>query len=502
MSGELRPYQKEAIEQLRLALSEKLKPVLSAPTGSGKTRIASEIFALARSKNKRVCFVVPFISLINQTWKAFVNAGIDEREMSVIQGNHILTDYSMPVQIASIDTLARRKKLPEADIIIFDECHKKSVVHTRWMLESPNSTFIGLSATPWAKGMGAIWDKMIIVSTPKKLIDEGYLSNFRYFAPSSPDLSEVKIIAGDYQTDQLASAMNKPELVADVVTTWMKRGEDRPTFCFAVDCSHARALQSQFIQAGIPAAYIDAETPVKEREDLVDKLRYGEIKIICNVGTMTTGVDAPFVSCLIIARPTKSEMLYVQIVGRGLRKCEGKADCLILDHSDNGIRMGLPDQIEYFDFSDKPAEEKRVAERKKRERKLTPCPSCQFLKLPKENECPSCGFAPKHSSNVIYIDGDLVEHGRNGKIALSTRAEKQEFWSGLLYYAKERNYQRGWCSHKYKEKFGVWPQGLVDYETYPTQTVLNFIKSRNIAWAKKKNKREKIRAFGNLMEIR
>ena len=103
---------------------------------------------------------------------------------------------------------------------------------------------------------------------------------------------------------------------------------------------------------------------------------------------------------------------------------------------------------------------------------------------------------------MIYIDGDLVEHGRNGKIALSTRAEKQEFWSGLLYYAKERNYQRGWCSHKYKEKFGVWPQGLVYYETYPTQTVLNFIKSRNIAWAKKKNKREKIRAFGNLMEIR
>ena len=116
----LRDYQHHAIDELRLALRDKMKPVLSAPTGSGKTRIASEIFSLARIKNKRVAFVVPFLSLISQTWKAFADAGIDQSDMGVIQADHYLTNWSKPVQICSIDTLARRKNLPEVDIVIFE----------------------------------------------------------------------------------------------------------------------------------------------------------------------------------------------------------------------------------------------------------------------------------------------------------------------------------------------------------------------------------------------
>ena len=162
----LRPYQSSAIEELRHVIANKQKAVLSAPTGAGKTRIASEIFSLARAKDKRVCFVVPFLSLINQTWKAFEKAGIDSDDMSVIQAQHLLTDYRKPVQICSLDTLTRRPKLPQADIVIFDECHKRSILHARWMKESPDTVFIGLSATPWAKGMNKLWDKMIVVSTP------------------------------------------------------------------------------------------------------------------------------------------------------------------------------------------------------------------------------------------------------------------------------------------------------------------------------------------------
>ena len=115
---------------------------------------------------------------------------------------------------------------------------------------------------------------------------------------------------------------------SDIVTTWMKRGENRPTFCFAVNRRHAQEIQAQFLNAGIPAGYVDAYTPVEEREVMIDKLRTGELKIICNIGTMTTGVDAPFVSCIILARPTKSEMLYIQIIGRGLRTNPGKDHCI------------------------------------------------------------------------------------------------------------------------------------------------------------------------------
>jgi superfamily II DNA or RNA helicase len=358
------------------------------------------------------------------------------------------------------------------------------------MKEAPEATFIGLSATPWAKGMSKHWDRMIVVSTPRKLIDEGYLSDFKFYAPASPDLTGVKTLGGDFKQDDLSRAMNKIKLVADIVTTWIERAKERPTLCFAVDCAHALSIQKQFEQAGISAGYIDAYTEVEEREAMIERLRTGDLKVICNVGTMTTGVDAPFVSCIILARPTKSEMLYLQIIGRGLRLSEGKDHCLILDHSDTGIRLGLPDQIEYYDFYESSTEERRRELKKKNKgpKEPKPCPKCQFLRMPGEVSCLACGFTPQRQSRIVCQSGELVELGKNGKATgqQSTYVEKQEFWSGLLYYAAEREYKRGWASYKFKEKFGTWPDGLRDYETYPTQQVLSFIRSRNIAWAKGK----------------
>ena len=491
----LRPYQEHAISELRSSLTARLKPVLSAPTGSGKTRIASEIFALARIKHRRVCFCVPFLSLIRQTYRAFVEAGIDEREIGVIQANNDLTDWSRPVQIASIDTLARRPKFPDADIVIFDEAHNNSVVYKRWMDASPQTYFVALSATPWSVGMGKIWDKMIIVSTVAELIAQGFLSPFKYYAPSVPDLRSVKIVAGDYQKDQLANVMINADLVADIVTTWMKRGENRPTFCFAVNRRHAQEIQAQFLIAGIPAGYVDAYTPVEEREAMIDKLRTGELKIICNIGTMTTGVDAPFVSCIILARPTKSEMLYIQIIGRGLRTNPGKDHCIILDHSSTALNLGRPDEIHYEDFRKGKKSEAGTKNKEKEKEKPKPraCPSCSFMLLPTEHDCPSCGYVfPPPSSDVYVADGELSELGKNGKIKKATFDDKQAFWSGLMYIAEEQGKSKGWASHTYRAKFGVWPRGLDDTPRYPAKSVRDYVKSRMIAWAKSRNRDEQL----------
>ncbi len=488
---QLRPYQENAIQELRSALALKLKPVLSAPTGSGKTRIASEIFALARVKNKRVCFCVPFLSLIRQTYRAFVEAGIDEREIGIIQANNELTDWSRPVQIASIDTLSRRPKFPDVDVVIFDEVHNNSVVYKRWMEASPNTYFIGLSATPWASGMSKLWDKMIVVSTVAELIKDGYLSPFKYYAPSVPDLRDVKIVAGDYQKDQLALAMSKADLIADIVTTWIKKGENRPTFCFAVNRRHAQEIQHQFLNAGIPAGYVDAYTPVEEREAMINQLRDGELKVICNIGTMTTGVDAPFVSCIILARPTKSEMLFVQIIGRGLRTNPDKQDCIILDHSSTALNLGRPDEIFYDHFrgGQSPVGGTKADKKEKEDPKPRACPSCGFLLLPKEKDCPSCGYVfPPPSSDVYVADGELAELGSGGKLRKVKFDEKQSFWSGLLYLAEERGRARSWALANYKNKFGVWPRNLKDKPEYPTKSVKDFVKSRSIAWAKRMEK--------------
>ncbi len=321
----LRPHQTLALSMLRSSLAGgRRRPMLQAPTGFGKTLLSAAITDGARRKGKRVLFVVPALSLINQTVEAFAAEGI--LEVGVIQGNHELTDWSMPVQVASVQTLERRR-MPECDIAIVDEAHRWFKFYERWFAEA-QYPIIGLSATPWAKGLGKHYDDLLIAATTQELIDAGYLSRFKVYAPSHPDLSDVRTVAGDYHEGDLGKAMDKIPLVADIVSTWKRLGENRSTLCFAVNRAHARNLQAQFEGAGIPTAYVDAYTTVEEREAIAEQFHEGEVRIICNVGTLTTGIDYD-VRCIILARPTKSEMLYTQIIGRGLRTAEGKDDCLL-----------------------------------------------------------------------------------------------------------------------------------------------------------------------------
>ena len=269
-----------------------------------------------------------------------------------MQGYHPGTDGSQPVQVASIQTLMRRK-LPAADIVLVDEAHRWFDFYGKWMAmpEWQKVPFVGLSATPYAKGLGKHYDDLIIAATTAELIDKGFLSPYRVYAPAHPDLTGVKTVAGDYHEGQLSEVMRQPVLVADTVSTWLRLGEDRPTLCFGVDRAHARRLADEFEAAGVSTGYIDMDTPADERQRIGERLKDGRIKVVCNVYTLTTGVDWD-VRCIILARPTKSEILYVQIIGRGLRTAEGKSDCLILDHSDTTLRLGFPSDIHHDTLDD------------------------------------------------------------------------------------------------------------------------------------------------------
>jgi superfamily II DNA or RNA helicase len=151
--------------------------------------------------------------------------------------------------------------------------------------------------------------------------------------------ADLVVIDEDYHEGDLGEAMNKNGLVADVVETWQRLGQGRPSLCFAVDRSHARNLQTQFLAAGVRCGYVDAYTTADERDEIRRQFHAGEIEIVTNVGVLTTGVDWD-VGAIILARPTQSEMLFTRMIGRGLRTAEGKTDCLILDHSDNHERLG------------------------------------------------------------------------------------------------------------------------------------------------------------------
>jgi superfamily II DNA or RNA helicase len=182
MKRDLRPHQAKAIEMLRQSLgSGKRRPVLQAPTGFGKTRLAAAVVERALAKQKRVIFTVPALSLVDQTVKAFWDDGV--RDVGVIQGTNVMTDWSRPVQVASVQTLQRRP-IPEADVVLIDECHRWFDFYAKWMADPAwqSRPFIGLSATPWTQGLGRYFDDLIIAATTQDLISEGYLSPFRVCA--------------------------------------------------------------------------------------------------------------------------------------------------------------------------------------------------------------------------------------------------------------------------------------------------------------------------------
>lgn len=481
----LRPHQTKAMTLIRQSLLAGNKRVVcQLPTGAGKTRLAAEIVNGALSKGRTVAFTVPALSLIDQTVEAFASEGIDC--VGVMQGDHELRNMAMPVQVCSVQTLDRRG-CPDVDLVIVDECHLQHKILRDWMGKRPNVPFIGLSATPWAKGMAENWQDLVCPVGMQELIDQGFLAPFQVYAPTHPDLSQVRTKAGEYHEADLSEVMGERRLVADIVGTWLKLAEWRPTLVFAVDRAHAAKLQEEFRQAGVPMGYCDAFTDRIERAVLFAQMASGQIAGIVNVGTLTTGVDAD-VRCIVLANPTKSEMRHVQIVGRALRTAPGKSHALILDHADNHSRLGFVTDIHHEKLLS--GKEKALTKREKGEPLPKECPSCNTLKQPKVRVCPVCQFEPTRQSEIETEDGELIEVTKAMAKTKPTMAEKAAFYGQLLWIARERGRSHGWASHSYRAKFGVWPIGEAkSARPVPaTPEVLAFVRAKDIRFAKRKEK--------------
>lgn len=474
---ELRPHQVRAIQMIRQSLAQgNRRVVCQMPTGAGKTLTAAKIIEGARSKGKGVIFTAPAVSLIDQTVRAFEAEGI--RDIGVMQASHARTNSLAQVQVATVQTLARRD-IPQAALVIVDECHLKADVIDALMADRPDVFFIGLSATPWRQGMGRVWQDLVIPTTIGELIETGFLSQFVAYAPDVPDLSGVRIKAGEYVESALERVMGEAKLMGSVVQTWLAKGGNRPTLCFGVNCPHAANLAAEFEGHGVASAYVDADTDIIERERINRKFRAGEIRVICSVRTMTTGVDLP-VSCIIDAAPTTSEMLHIQKLGRGLRVNPGTEDCLILDHAGNCLRLGLPTDIAHDALDDsKPGKKRKPLP--KAEKLPKECPKCGTLQVGRV--CLSCGHERIPQAGVEVKDGDLVAVGRKAKPA--SKADKQRFYSMALALAEMRGKPDSFAAGMFKGFFGVWPRGLERRLVSPDQGFLNYDRSRRIAYAKR-----------------
>lgn len=478
-----RPHQSNAVAMLRASVARgALRPMLELATGAGKTFIATMIIRGALEKNPaaRILFVVDATILIDQTVKAFYAEGL--HSIGVIQADHPMTDASKPLQVASVQTLQRRK-MPPADLVIIDEAHRQHA----WLLDIMASEewakvpFIGLSATPWSKGLGNHFDALIKPISMQELIDLGFLAPFRVFAPAHPELDDIAVSKGDYATGQLSERMQDGELIADLVSTWQKLGEDRPTLVFCVDRAHARKVQDRFNMAGIGAGYIDAYTEPHERRRIHEQLERGDIRVVCNVACLTTGVDWE-VGCIVLARPTKSEILYVQMVGRGLRVNEGMHDCIILDHADNALRLGMVTDIEHHELCTAKKGDRKKSEKPLRMPKECGAKDCNYVKPAGVRECPSCGFVPSRQSEIEEVEGVLVEMKRPKS---ASKAEKHDFHAQLNTIRDETHRKSGWVANTYRKRFGVWPAGFpLHTRKTPTAETRRFVKHCIIAYVK------------------
>lgn len=490
---ELYPHQSKAIAELREGFRQGHKrQVLALATGGGKTVVAGHLALSAKAKGTRALFVVDRIELVGQAVRTFSALGLS---VGVLRGEDTNYGESDDIVVASIQTIASRGAPDWVRLILIDECHILHRAHIRLMERWNAIPVIGLSATPLRKGLGKHFTNLVRGPSVRELTERGFLVPVTAFAPGAERIDALlgKVQAGttthgfDYNEADLGEAMNCQELVGDIVTTWKTRGENRPTLCFAVNIAHSKAIRDDFEAEGATAAHLDAYTDRDERQRLIDGFKAGAIKILTSVNVLGIGFDVPDASCLILARPTLSEALHMQQMGRGIRTAAGKKDCIVLDHAANALKHGLPIHFEVPDLDDGTESERGVRKAKEKP-KFVACTECGGVMEPDVRSCPHCGWdRPRKTSNVRVLEGDLVAFGAAGQAR--PPAEGRAWFLGLKWHAESKGYAPGWAYHKYAEKFGAYPpnawRGLEPEQ--PTTEMLRWIRSQAIRWAKRRS---------------
>ena len=493
----LRAYQEKTISDSRSILSRANRAIVQSPTGSGKTVMFVAITQMAVSKGKSVLIVLPRRELVYQTSDTLRTAGIDH---AVIMAGEPMS-MRPRVQVASTMTLHKRGivnpkfRMPSADLVIMDEAHLSITAAPLAILNHyPAAKVLGFTATPArsdGRGLGEVYEDMVEGVTVSELTKLGFLAPVDYYAPTTADLSTLKAAKGDYTEKTLGGIAEQPQLVGDVVTNWIRLAEGKRTVVFGINRSHARALCDEFNLAGVKAGYIDGETEQDERAQTLNQLASGEITVLCNVFVLTYGWDCPSVEVAILARPTKSIVLYLQMVGRVLRTSEGKERAKVIDHTGTVHALGFVDEPVEWSLEGKESVQKRKEKAEATEPKKITCKSCDTV-FTRSKICPKCGTElTNHAEIALATQGDLTKLDRSKKNEARkfTMAEKISWYGQIKSHGIKHSKSEGWMAHQYKSKFGVWPNKIKDAPIVQTSPeVASYIRSRQIAYAKRMNK--------------
>ena len=404
---QLRPYQQQAISDLRMAYrSGSAAPLLVAPTGMGKTVVFAAITQAAAARGRQVLILVHRRELIHQASAKLAAIGVDH---GVIAAG--ITAANASVQVASVQTLIRRLDRAAApDLIIIDEAHHAVAGSWRKVIDHwPNSLLLGVTATPVrqdGRGLGAMFDRLVLGPSTAELIATGYLTPARIYAPPPvADLTGIHRRAGDYAIDEAAERMDRRTVTGDAISHYQRIGAGQPAIAFCCNVKHAEHVCHAFKVAGIRSATLLGTTA--DRDALVARFAAGFIDVLVTVDVVSEGFDCPGAAVAILLRPTQSEGLYLQQIGRVLRPAPGKAAAIVLDHVGNTLRLGH--HLEERDWT--------LDGLRKRDREAAPsvkvCPTCFATSPSTAQVCRDCGhvFAPPERREIKVVEGELVEIG-------------------------------------------------------------------------------------------
>ena len=437
MTISLRPYQDDAVQGVRRAYAMgKRAPLLVLPTGGGKTTIFSYVTNSAAAKGRCVYLLCHRAELVKQIAGTLARFGCHHtvvapgpiiRQCQVEQFKAHGRTYvkaGSTVIVASVQTLVKRLKdesIPTPDIIVVDEAHHLTVDSTWGKIVNafPDARLLPVTATPCRMdgkglglGAGGFADDLVMGPTMRELIEGGYLSPYRIFAPPNAlDLTGVRTRAGDYAKDQLAIAIDKPSITGDAVEHYRRLATGKRAVAFCVSVAHAQHVAAEFMSAGIAAEFLDGTMDALERDRTIKRFEAGETLVLTSCDIVSEGFDLPAIEVAILLRPTQSLSLYIQQVGRALRTFPGKDEAIILDHVGAVVTHGLPDEEREWSLDGVKKGKRAANDNNEPDVKITTCPKCYTIHLP-EPECPTCGHVyPIQARKIEQSDGQLVELG-------------------------------------------------------------------------------------------
>lgn len=483
----LRIYQETSLNALRDGFVDGHRnQILYMPTGAGKTESAISLLLATAAAGNRAAMVMDRRILVDQTSERLDKYNIDH---GVLMAGHWRYKTDRKIQICSAQTLEARGSFPGLKLLIVDEAHtvRKSVSE---FIKSSGIKTIGLSASPFTKGLGSIYSNVISKVTTNELVNEGSLVPLRVFLSKEIDMTGAKKVAGEWSQGEATERGIK--ITGDIVTEWIKKthqifGKAEKTIVFCAGVAHGADLQEKFAQAGYNFVSISYKDDDQFKQDAIEEFSKSDSSIHGLIATdiLTKGFDVPDVKIGVSARPfTKSFSSHVQQMGRVMRPCYGKEFALWLDHSGNYLRF-KEEWEELFSYGVEKLDdgaEKPKKEPSKEEKEAAKCPKCSHLWPAKSDVCACCGFVREKKNTVIVKPGNLIEVG----YSLKNDADlKRSFYHQLLQYCDDRGWKEGWAFHSYKHKFGVEPRWSKEREAITGPTA-RWIRSRMIAYSKGK----------------